>query len=98
MILFFHTCGHFPYAKAATMYLQDMKNLKNCMDPEEYEAFTSMGYWTVRRTDGFWKGLPTDQTIEQTLMTAICVQGGPFSRGATNSVVFPEDSRYHSYK
>ena len=88
MIPFFHTCGHFPYAKAATLYLQDMRNLKNCMDPEEYEAFTSLGYWTVRRTDGFWKGLPTDQTIEQTLMKAMSVQGGPFSRGATNSVVF----------
>ena len=89
MIPFFHVCGHYPYAKAATLYVQDMNDLENCMDPEEYKKFTTLGYWTVRRSDGFWKGIPSDQTIEQTLMKAMSIQGGgAFSRGATKSVVF----------
>lgn len=88
MIPFFHVCGHFPYAKATTLYIQEMKNLKNIMDEVEYTQFTKMGYWTIRRSDAFWKGILSDQTIEQTLMKAMSVQGGPFSRWATKSVVF----------
>lgn len=33
MIPFFHVCGHFPYAKAATLYIQDMKELKKNHGP-----------------------------------------------------------------
>lgn len=88
MIPFFHVSGHLPYAKSATIYLQDMKDLKTTMDPSDYENFTTKGYWTVRRKDKYWSGNFTDQTIEQTLMKLLSVQGGPFKRGATDSVVF----------
>lgn len=36
MILFFHAAGHFNYAKSARLYLQNMTELKETMDPVEY--------------------------------------------------------------
>lgn len=48
----------------ATVYLQDMKDLKLTMDPLDYENFTTKGYWTVRRKKIYWSGNFTDQTIE----------------------------------
>lgn len=88
MIPFFHAAGHFNYAKSARLYVQDMNDLKEKMDPFEYEKFTEKGYFTSRRTDTFFGGIFSDQTIEQTLMRAMSVEGGPFKRGATESVVF----------
>lgn len=49
MIPFFYSAGHMPYAKSAQLYLQDMHNLKNRMDPQEFKTFTKGGYWTIRR-------------------------------------------------
>lgn len=88
MIPFFHSAGHFNYAKSARLYLQDMKNLEETMDPIEYENFTKNGFFTARRSNVFYAGIFSDQTIEQTLMRAMSVEGGPFKRGATESVVF----------
>ncbi|GFS53921.1 uncharacterized protein TNIN_371051 [Trichonephila inaurata madagascariensis] len=36
----------------------------------------------------FFSGIANDQTIEQTLMKGMSVEGGPFKRGATESVVY----------
>ncbi|XP_018372446.1 PREDICTED: uncharacterized protein LOC108767205 [Trachymyrmex cornetzi] len=58
------------------------------MDPEEYNKFTKEMCFTARRTDNFFAGIHTDQTIEQTLMKSMSVEGGPFRRGATDSVVY----------
>lgn len=87
MIPFFHSAGHMSYAKSAQLYLQDMHELERCMDPLEYKTFTEGGYWTIRRKDKFWSGIFSDQTIEQTLMRSLSVEGGPFRRGAAESVV-----------
>lgn len=40
MILFFHAAGHFNYAKSVRLYVQDMRELEEIMDPVEYEKFT----------------------------------------------------------
>lgn len=88
MIPFFHAAGHFNYAKSARLYLQDMNDLNNTMDPAEYEKFTEAGFFTSRRSNVFYSGIFSDQTIEQTLMRSMSVEGGPFKRGATESVVF----------
>ncbi|KAF2894019.1 hypothetical protein ILUMI_12151 [Ignelater luminosus] len=85
MIPFFHSSGHFPYAKAAQMYLQHMQELPTKMDPANFKKFTG-GYFTARRSDVFSSGISTDQTIEQTLMKSMSVGGGPFKRGVTESV------------
>lgn len=63
----FHAAGHHAYAKSAQMYLQDMAELELHMDPQEYDAFTKGGYFTIRRTDKAWAGLSRDMVIEQTL-------------------------------
>lgn len=57
------------------------------MDVLEYEKFTKKGFFTIRRTNAFYTGIFSDQTIEQTLMRAMSVEGGPFKRGSTESVV-----------
>lgn len=43
---------------------------------------------SVRRSDLYFAKISTDQTIEQTLMKTMKIEGGPFRRGATPSVVF----------
>lgn len=88
MIPFFHSTGHFHYAKSAQLYLEDMKNLETRMVPSEYLKFTKEGYWTVRRSDRFFSGIFTDQTIEQTLMRLLKFEGGLFRRGFTESVAY----------
>lgn len=57
------------------------------MDPVEYKKFTDDGFFTSRRSNIYWSGIFSDQTIEQTLMRAMSVEGGPFKQG-TESVVF----------
>lgn len=63
----FHAAGHHAYAKTAQMYLQDMVDLELHMDPQEYDAFTKGGFFTIRRTDKAWAGISRDMLIEQTL-------------------------------
>ncbi|KAF2904041.1 hypothetical protein ILUMI_02138 [Ignelater luminosus] len=69
------------------MYLQDMQELPTKMDPAEFKKFTG-GYFTARRSDVFFSGIFTDQTIEQTLLKSMSVEGGPFKRGVTEGVVY----------
>lgn len=40
MLPYFHASGHFPYAKSAHLYLQDVEQLQNLIDPEVYEKFS----------------------------------------------------------
>ncbi|XP_044597979.1 uncharacterized protein LOC123274438, partial [Cotesia glomerata] len=40
MLPIFHAAGHFNYCKGAQIYLQDMSDLKNVMDPSEFITFT----------------------------------------------------------
>lgn len=44
MIPFFHSAGHMSYAKSAQLYLQDMHDLKENINPQEYKTFTEGGY------------------------------------------------------
>lgn len=43
-------------------------------------------YFIARRSDYFCSGIPTDETIEQTLMKSMSVEGGPFKRGITDTI------------
>lgn len=88
MIPFFHATGHFSYAKSSTIYLQDMRKLKETMGPVEYKNFCEKGFWTSRRTHKFFSGIFTDQTIEQTLMRMLKCEGGLFKQGVTESVAY----------
>ena len=63
MLPYFHAAGHLQYAKSAHLYVQQMCDLQQVMNPDEYEQYTQQGYFTVRRTDRFWSGLWTDMTI-----------------------------------
>lgn len=87
MLPYFHAAGHLPYAKAAQLYLQDMRNLEKNIGGVEYPQFTEDGFFTARRTDKFFCDIHSDQTIEQTLMRSLSVEG-PFKRGVTESVAF----------
>ncbi|CAH0556725.1 unnamed protein product [Brassicogethes aeneus] len=75
MLPYFHASGHFPYAKSAHLYLQDMQQLQNLIDPEVYEKF-SKGFFTVRRSDKLSCGTSTDMVIEQSMMKAMKTDGG----------------------
>ncbi len=52
-----------------------MRSLKEKMDPEEYKEFIDGGYFTSPRSNIFWSGISSDQTIKQTLMRAMSVEG-----------------------
>lgn len=76
MIPYFHAAGHLLYAKSAQIYLQQMLSLQTKMSNEDFERFVNKGFFTVRRTDGFFTGNWTDMTIEQTLMRSSKSIGG----------------------
>ena len=88
MIPHFHAAGHLQYAKSARLYLQQMNNLVHVMSPEEYTLFSDKGYFTLRRTNDFWSGNFSDQTIEQYLMRMLKTSGGmTHGRGITDSTL-----------
>ncbi|KYN08445.1 hypothetical protein ALC62_00577 [Cyphomyrmex costatus] len=84
MLPFFHASGHYLYAKSAHLYLQDMLTLRDKMPADEYQRFTE-GCFTIRRSDKFWSGIMTDQTIEQTLMRPFKTIGGLTIRQISDS-------------
>lgn len=86
MIPFFHAARHFPYAKCSEMYLQKMRRLSQELSEEDFKAYKQNH--SVRRSDMYFAKISTDQTIEQTLMKSMKIEGCPFGRGATPSVVF----------
>ena len=87
MIPFFCAAFHYKYAEYGYIYIQDMLNLKNIMDPSEYQKFTENGYFTIRRTDKFFSGIFTDQTIEQFLMRQIKIKGDLVNRNLTEGSI-----------
>ena len=76
MIPYLHAAGHLHYARLAQVYLQEMLNLGNSMAPDEYDRFTSRGFFTVRQFDKYWCGMWTDMTIEQVLIRSLKTSGG----------------------
>lgn len=46
------------------------------MTAEEYELFTRKGYFTIKRSDKFWRGTWSDMTIGQSLMRTMKCLGG----------------------
>jgi hypothetical protein len=47
---FFHSAGHFFYAKSVWLYLQDMAALEQSMNPTEFSRFIKGGF-TIRRSN-----------------------------------------------
>ncbi|KYM97251.1 hypothetical protein ALC62_12065 [Cyphomyrmex costatus] len=84
MLPYFHASGHFLYAKSAHLYLQDMRCLEQKMPSDEYQKFVN-GFFTIRRTNKFWSGIMSDQTIEQCYMQGIKTAGGLTGRSFTDS-------------
>ena len=76
MIPFFHASNHFKYAKSTRRYLDTMRELGKFMPADQYAEYTQSGYFTIRRSDRFWSGNFTDQTIEQYLMKNLKAPGG----------------------
>ena len=86
MIPFFHASNHFKYAKSARRYLDTMRELKKFMPENQYITYTQSGYFTIRRSDRFWSGIFSDQTIEQFLMRNLKAPGGcAHGRGLSGS-------------
>ncbi|GBP40851.1 Putative nuclease HARBI1 [Eumeta japonica] len=86
MLPYFHASGHFPYAKSAHLYLQDMQQLPNSIDPEVYETFSD-GFFTVRLSDKLSCGTSTDMVIEQSMMKAMKTDGGRLCSNIESSTV-----------
>jgi len=58
------------------------------MGTEEFQKFTSEGYFTIKRTDKFWSGVWSDMTIEQTLLRLMKSSGGlTHGRGLSDNVI-----------
>ncbi|GBO34389.1 hypothetical protein AVEN_207736-1 [Araneus ventricosus] len=74
MIPYFHASGHFPYAQSAHLYLQDMLQKENLIDPSVFRRFIQ-GFLTVRRSAKFSCGTSTDMIIEQSLMKSMQTDG-----------------------
>ena len=88
MILYLHAAGHLHYARSAQVYLQEMLTLANVMASGEYDRFTRLGYFTVRRSAKYWCGMWTDMTIEQVLMHSLKTTGGlTRGRGISPSII-----------
>ncbi|XP_075210330.1 uncharacterized protein LOC142317661 [Lycorma delicatula] len=68
MLPFFHASGHFIYAKSTHVYLQDVALLEEKMTRMEFEKFTELGFFIIRRRKKQFSGISPDQTIEQTTM------------------------------
>lgn len=64
------------YAKSKRLYLYQMKQLPHILSEEQFQKYTSEGYWTMRRSNRFLSGNFTDQTIEQVLMRMVKTRGG----------------------
>ena len=74
MLPYFHASRHFPNAKYGHLYLQDMLQLQNFMNPSVYQRFTQ-GFLTVRRLDKLSCGTSTDMVIEQSMIKSIKTDG-----------------------
>ena len=86
IIRYFDATGHLHYAKASRLYLQNMEELGKKMSDREYKLMTEKGFFTIRRTDAFWSGNFSDQTIKQYLMRILKTSGGmTHGRGITDS-------------
>ena len=88
MIPVLHAGGHTAYAKSSRLYLDQMRRLPTLMNAEAYKKYTSDGYWTIRRSNRFWSGNFTDQSIETILMRMLKSRGGmAHGRGVTSSTM-----------
>ena len=88
MIPLFHAAGHLAYAKYARLYVQDMESLSERMSNEQFHRFTTMGYFSIRKSNTSWAGNFSDQTIEQELMRLLKSSGGmTHGRGITDSTL-----------
>ncbi|GBM52181.1 hypothetical protein AVEN_97621-1 [Araneus ventricosus] len=81
MIPNFHASEHFPYAKSTYLYLQDMLQAENLIDPSAFRRFIQ-GFLTVRRSAKFSCRTSTDMIIEHSLMKSMQTDGG-ISRGSS---------------
>lgn len=72
----FHGSGNFLYAKFCQIYLQDMYILEKKIDPFEYDKFTKLSYFTVRKSENFWRGVWTNMCIKQIIMRFMKTKGG----------------------
>ncbi|XP_031335335.1 uncharacterized protein LOC116165167 isoform X2 [Photinus pyralis] len=88
MLPYFHSSGHFLYAKCCHLYLQDMMELQNTMPPNEFKAFTLQGGFTIRRSNKFRCGTWSDMCIEQELMKHMKSSGGlTRGRGTSDAIL-----------
>lgn len=77
MLPIFVAAGHYNYAKSVALHIQDLHTYaKECKGSPEFKDYTDEGFFTIHRTDKFWSGIASDQTIEQTFMGCIKANGG----------------------
>jgi len=69
MLNLFVATGHFHYAKACRIYVQQMRALSS-EQPDLLEHFVN-GKQSIRRSDRLWASLSSDHVIEQTLMKSV---------------------------
>lgn len=76
MLPYFHASGHFPYAKSAHLYLQDMLQLENLIDDPEVLGRYTWGFFIIRRSDKLSCETSMDMVTEQSMMKSMKTDGG----------------------
>ena len=65
-----------------------LSDLQMRISSEEFEKFTTEGFFTVRRSDKLWAGTWSDMIIEQFLICSMKTSGGlTRGQGLTDSVL-----------
>lgn len=70
MIPVFHASGHYHYAKAIHIFLQDSDILRDNLG-NNYNYYIKYWYFTIRKSPNFSAGIWSDMTIEQWLMKSL---------------------------
>lgn len=82
MLLYSYSRGPYVYARSCQLYLQHILDLEDKLWPDEYYQFAKQHFFTIRRSDKFWSGIFTDQTIEQVVMRFLKAQGSCYMNEA----------------
>ena len=59
---YFHSAGHFQYAKSTHLFLQEMMELETTLSEAEFTKFKENGYYTIRSCLLYTSPSPRDRT------------------------------------
>lgn len=88
----FHICLRVDFSRMLNFsrQWQGMKELQAKINAVKYKKFTTEGCFTAQRSDTFFSGISTDQTMEQSLMKSMSVEIGLLKRSLAEESSIPK--------